>query len=163
MSETNTWYKGTEKKISSLKEKMSRGDSKLYELDFLARVAKRVADFSSDCKDCQGHRNDISNLLTSLGNLPMTNEEEADYGRTFRSILKHLKKNHGLDRSLPNPVPYLIAAPLLFIISFTFVNYGFGTDSGTPFVLGAIGLFVAVGIFPVAVVLGILRLFIKPI
>ena len=153
----NNWHRGIEKEISSLKEKMSKGDSKLYELDLLSRVAKHVSGFSSDCEKCQGHSKDISNLVTKLGNLPMTNEDIADYGRTFRSILKHLKKRHGLDKSLPNPVPYLIAAPLLFIISSAMGSYGLGTDSDTFFVLGAIGLPVAICTFLVGVVLSILR------
>ena len=163
MSETNTWYQDIEKQINSLKEKMGKGDSQLYELDLLSRVAKRVDSFSSDCEHCQAHRSDISNLVTNLESLPMTNEDVADYGKTFRSILRHLKKNHGLDKSLPNPVPYLIAAPLLFIVSSVMGSYGLGTDSGTFFVLGTIGLIVAVCTFPVGVVLGILRLFRKPI
>ncbi|MFC1846524.1 hypothetical protein ACFLYS_00485 [Chloroflexota bacterium] len=107
--EDNNWYEGIESEISSLKEKMSRSDSKLFEVDLLSRVAKRVTGFSSDCEYCQGHRNDVSNLVTNLDNLPMTNEDVADYGRTFRTIIKHLKKRHGLNRSLPSPVPYLVA------------------------------------------------------
>jgi hypothetical protein len=158
MEDNNQWYKGIEKEITLLKEKMRKSDTQVYELDLLLRVATHVAGFSSDCENCQGHRNDISNLLTKLDNLPMNNEDIADYGRMFRSILKHLKKRHGLGKSLPNPVPYLIAAPLLFIISFTFVNSGFGTDSYIPFVLGVIGLGVAICAFLVGVVLGILRL-----
>jgi hypothetical protein len=155
--EDNDWYDGIEKEIGSLKEKMSKGDSQLYELDLLSRVAKRVASFSSDCEHCQEHRNDISKLVTNLDGLPMKNEDVADYGRTFRSILKHLKKRHGLGKSLPSPVPYLIAAPLLFIISSVMGSYGLGTDSDTFFVLGAIGLPVAICTFLVGVVLSILR------
>jgi len=156
--EENNWYEGIEKEIGSLKEKTSKGDFNLYEVDLLSRVAKHVAGFSSNCEDCQGHRNDISNLLAKLDNLPMNNEDIADYGRTFRSILKHLNKRHGLGKSLPNPVPYLIAAPLLFIISLTMASYGFGTDSATFFVPGFIGLLVAICTFLVGVVLGIFRL-----
>ena len=154
----NNWYEGIEKEIGSLKEKMSKGDFNLYELGLLSRVAIHVAGFSSNCEHCKGHRNDISNLLTKLDNLPMNNEDIADYGRMFRSILKHLKKRHGLGKSLPNPVPYLIAAPLLFIISLPMASYGFGMPSTTFFVLGTIALLVAICAFLVGVVLGILRL-----
>ena len=91
--EDNNWYEGIEKEIGSLKEKMNKRAYQLYEMDLLSRVAKRVARFSYYCEYCQGHRNDISNLVAKLDNLPMTNEDVADYGRTFRSILKHLKKH----------------------------------------------------------------------
>ena len=94
--EENDWYESVEKDIGSLKDKMNSSDNKLYELDLLLRVAKRVVGLSSDCEYCQGHRNDISSLVTDLGNLPkMTEQEAVDYGRTFRSILKHLEKHHG--------------------------------------------------------------------
>jgi hypothetical protein len=94
--EDNNWHKGIEKEIGSLKEKMKKGDYQLYEVESLLRVAKIVNTLSSDCEDCQGHRNDISNLVANLGNLPMTNEDVSDYGGTFRNIIKHLKKHHGL-------------------------------------------------------------------
>lgn len=94
--EDNKWYEGIEKEIGSLKEKVPKEESKLYELGLLLRVAKRVDSFSSDCEYCQGHHDDISNLVANLGNLPMTNEGVALYGKTFRSILKHLEKNHRL-------------------------------------------------------------------
>ncbi len=163
--EDNKWYEGIEKEIGSLKGKMSKSDYKLYELELLSRVVNRVDSFSSDCEYCQGHRNDISNLVAKLDNLPMTNEDIADYSSTFRSIIEHLKKRHGLHRTfgLILPIAAVVVAPLLFMISFTFVNYGFGTDSYTPFVLGVIGLGIATIIGLVGVVLGILRLFRKGI
>ena len=36
--EDNNWYKGIEKEIDSLKEKMSNSGYKLYEVDLLSRV-----------------------------------------------------------------------------------------------------------------------------
>ena len=161
--EDNNWYEGIERGISSLKEKMPKEDYSDYELDLLLRVAKRVAGFSSDCEHCHGHRNDISKLITNLDNISLTNEEEADYGRTFRIITNHLKKYHRLHRSLPNPVPPLVAAPLLFIISMALLGNGMGTGSDTSFVSGLVVLLVAVCTFLAGVILGILRRFIKPI
>ena len=116
--EDNNWYENVEKEIDSLKEKMSKSDSKLYELVLLSRVAKRVAGFSYRCEHCQGHRNDVSKLITSLDNLPMNNEGVTEYGITFRNIVQHLKKQHGLHRSLPNPIPPIIiaiVAPLIYL------------------------------------------------
>jgi hypothetical protein len=96
--DNNDWYEGIEKEISSLKEKMRTMNSSQYELVLLSRVAKRIAGFSSDCEHCQGHRKDISNLITNLGNLPMSNEVFANYRRTFGSITNHLEGHNRLHK-----------------------------------------------------------------
>jgi hypothetical protein len=160
MEDNNQWYKGIEKEITLLKEKMRKSDTQVYELDLLLRVATHVAGFSSRCENCQGHRNDISNLVTGLENLSkITREEVSDYDRTLRSLVEHLKKRHGLHRTfgLILPIAAVVVAPLLFMISLSLMSYGFGTDSYTPFVLGAIGLGIATIIGLVGVVLGIIR------
>jgi hypothetical protein len=97
---TADWKRGIEKEVILLKDKMSRRDYKLYELDLLLRVAKQVAALSSYCEYCQGHRNEISKLVADLKNLPeiITKENVADYRRTFGNIMNHLEKNHDLRR-----------------------------------------------------------------
>ena len=155
------WYEGIEKEISSLKDKMSKSDYKPYELDLLLRVAKRVASLSSDCKYCQGYRNDVSNLVTNLGNLPkMTEEEVPDYGRTFRSILRHLDKRHGLHRNFPNPFILLGIGGLVFLLMLYIGQY-IPEYSGFIVVV-YMGLFVSIMLMGVGVGLGILRLIKKP-
>ena len=143
---------------------MSSGDSKLYELDFLAREAKHVAGFSPDCEYCQGHRNDISNLVTSLSNLPMTNEDVEGYGITFRSILKHLEKSHGLRRGGSKIMKVLlVVAGISFVVLVVNFYIAFTTTSGwEPAVENtfrfiqtfSIGLFIAsiVGIIIMAII-----------
>ena len=168
MSPNNDWYESIEREISSLKEKMTKGDYKLFEVDLLLRAAKRVTSFSSGCEYCQGHRNDISNLVADLGNLPkMTEEEVADYGRKFRSILRHLDKHHGLHRSVPNPgIPLGIGGLILLIVVIMLPIGILATSFGTFDIIGIvyIGLFITSIIFLiVGVVLGIIRLFTKPI
>ena len=163
-----TGYEGIEKEISSLKEKMAKGDHKLFEVDLLLRVAKRVTSFSSDCEYCQGHRNDISNLVTDLANLPkMTEEEVADYGRTFRSILKHLEKHHGLHRSVPSLVIPLAIVAIGGLISLIMVPFVLSAEDMAEFGSVGVGLFIGIILLGVGVVVGvvsgIIRLFRKPI
>ena len=43
MENSNNWYEGIENEVSLLKNKMSKSDYKLYEVDLLLRVAKGVA------------------------------------------------------------------------------------------------------------------------
>jgi len=162
--EDNNWHEDIEKEIGSLKEKMTKGDYKLFEVDLLLRVAKRVTSFSSDCEYCQSHRNDISNLVTDLGNLPkMTEEEVADYGRTFRSIIKHLEKHHGLRRSVPNPfIPLGIALVVILISLIAVVSAETMADT-TELAIFYIGCLIAAILLIVGVVQGILRLSRKPI
>ncbi|MFC2026760.1 hypothetical protein ACFLUX_02160 [Chloroflexota bacterium] len=165
MEATNNWYEGIEREIGSLKEKVSKEESKLYELDLLQRVAKRVGGFSSDCEYCQGHRNDISKLITDLGNLPkITQEEVADYGRKFRSIIKHLEKHHLLYRIVPT-APYILIplgiAVLLFIIGGVMLSSDEATRNFD--LSGLVWWFFGAIIGLVGVVLGIISLFRKPI
>jgi hypothetical protein len=107
----NNWYEGIEKEINSLKEKMSKSDYQLYEVELLLRVTKRVSNFSSDCKHCQGYRNDISKLVSLLDDsLKMSFNKEANYGRTLRSIIKHLKDNHKIRGNIYNSLWFFIPA-----------------------------------------------------
>ncbi len=139
MEATADWYKGIENEVGSLKGQMSEYDYKLYELDLLLRVAKQVATLSSGCEYCQGHRNDISKLVADLKNLPeITHEEVADYGRTFRSIMKHLEKNHGDPMKSSKSKGCLIGAigcivsPILFIVGIFLSIYPQSFWEGTP-------------------------------
>jgi hypothetical protein len=126
-------------------------------------VAKHVAGFSSDCEYCQGHRNDISNLVTNLDNLPMTKEDVTDYGRTFRTIIKHLDRRHGIHRGSSIMKVLLVVAGISFVVLVVNFGIGIGTTSGwEPAVENtfrfiqtfSIGLFIAsiVGIIIMAII-----------
>jgi len=119
-----------------------------------------VGGFSSDCEYCQGHLDDISNLLAKLGNLPMTNEGVTEYGITFRNIVQHLNKQHGLHRSLPNPIPPIIiaiVAPLIYLG----IAYLEDSQVDESDAIGRIFIGFLLFIIPIVVasVFGILRLF----
>lgn len=164
MEATTDWYAGIEREISSLKEKISGNDYKLYEVDLLLRAAKRMADFSSDCEQCQAHRNDISNLVTDLGNLPeITKDEVTNYGRTFRNIIKHIEKYHRLRRSVPNPLILIgIALPILLMSVIFIGSAGHDVTVSLHIIaIAFIGSIIAAIVLIVGVVFGIIRLFTK--
>ena len=92
------WYNSIGKEISLYKDTLSKKDYKKYKLDLLLRVAKRVADFSSDCGECQMFQQEITKLTQDLGYLvQMPNKERRkSYFKTINNIIKHLQKYHKL-------------------------------------------------------------------
>jgi len=156
------WYENIEKELSSLKDKMSESDYKLFEVDLLLRVTKRVTSFSSDCKHYQEHRNDISNLVNNLGKSLKNEEEVTIYGRTFRRILTHLGKHHGLHSKVLNPtIPLAIGVPIFLIAVIIGLS---AEDFGDPNLGIALICFIIGSIFLiVGTIIGIFRLFRKPI
>ncbi|MFC1846498.1 hypothetical protein ACFLYS_00355 [Chloroflexota bacterium] len=160
MEDKNQWYEGIEIKILSIKEKVSKSDYKLYGVDLLLRAAKRVDTFSSDCEHCQGHRNDISKLVTNLENLPKITEKEVSY---YDRTLRNLEKRHGLHRIVPTALYILI--PLLIAIVALLIYLGIAhlqdsqvdlSDGIARIIIGSL-LFIITMI--VGFVFGILRIF----
>jgi len=92
------WYEGIEKEISSLKEKMPKGDYSAYELDALLRVAKRVASLSDGCEVCAESSGKITDAIEGIADWPDASKEQKDgYTHAFRITVKHLEKNHALE------------------------------------------------------------------
>jgi hypothetical protein len=104
MTETNTWYQDIEKKINSLKEKISGGDEYLYDLDLLLKTAKKVDELSNECMECRGNREEIIKLITVVENLPGLDEagEIPKYSKSFERIIKHLNVNHRYGKPVGN-------------------------------------------------------------
>jgi hypothetical protein len=104
MSETNDWYEGIEREVTSLRDKMSRSDKYLYKLDLLLETAKKVAELSSECKECQGYQNEITNLIAVVKNLPTLNDEGEipNYSKPFKRITKHLRQKHDMSETDSN-------------------------------------------------------------
>ena len=53
MENYNDWYIDIVKEIGRHKDKFSKRDYKKYKLGLLLRMAKRVANFSAYCVECQ--------------------------------------------------------------------------------------------------------------
>lgn len=97
MDTYDNWLNNTLESIAAQKQTFSKKDMKKYKLDFLARVAMRVADLSKECGECQKFQDDISTLTQHLGGLIQSSKgEKKNYDRKIREITTHLKKKHKL-------------------------------------------------------------------
>jgi len=94
----SNWYDDTAKEINIYQDSLDKKVSKKYKLDLLLRIAKRVADFSTQCGQCQMLQQDITTLTKELSYLIQTPNKEARkrYFKTIGNITKHLQKQHKL-------------------------------------------------------------------
>ena len=99
MGSADDWYDGVAEGIGALKGKLSDKDYKKSRLGLLGRVAKRVADFSADCGQCERLQGDITELVERLGDLvEASKERRKSHLKVIGTIIKHLQKQHKLVR-----------------------------------------------------------------
>jgi len=94
----SNWYDNIVKEINLYQDSLNKKDYKKYKLDLLLRIAKRVADFSTQCGQCQLFQQEITTLTKELSYLlQMPNKETRKrYFKTIGNITKHLQKQHKL-------------------------------------------------------------------
>ena len=93
----NDWYNRIAKIVQDLKDKLSGRDYKKFKLDLILRIAKRLAEFSMECGECQFYQGELTQIIDNAINLPQaTREERKRHFRKTRIVLKHLKKVHRL-------------------------------------------------------------------
>jgi hypothetical protein len=73
METYESWLNNTLESFAAYKQTLSNKDIKKYKLDYIARVAKRIADLSNECE-----------------------EEKKNYDRKIKEITSHLQKKHKL-------------------------------------------------------------------
>lgn len=84
-------------KINTVEDSISPSDRKLYRLPLLLRIARRVIAFSPECEVCQSLQDRIISLGADLTRTPqMTRKNFKNYLGVIKSIVKHLKRTHGL-------------------------------------------------------------------
>ncbi len=97
METYESWLNNTLESFAAYKQTLSNKDIKKYKLDYIARVAKRIADLSNECGDCQKYKAEISKLVQDLGGLVQSSKEEKkNYDRKIKEITSHLQKKHKL-------------------------------------------------------------------
>jgi hypothetical protein len=97
METYDNWLNNILEGIAARKQTLGKKDIKKYKLEFLACVAKRAADFSKECGECQKFRGDLSKLIQDLGGLVQSSKEEKkNYERKIKEITTHLQKKHRL-------------------------------------------------------------------
>lgn len=97
METYDNWLNNTLESIAAYKQSLSKNDKKKYKLDYVTRVAKRIADLSKECGECQKFQGDITKLAQDLGGLVRSSKEEKkNYNRKIKEITSHLQKKHKL-------------------------------------------------------------------
>ena len=94
----NRWYEDTAGVIKSYQDTLPKKEQKKYKLDLLLRVARRVADFSDECGQCQLFQPDITTLAQDLGNLVQMPDKarRKHHLKKIDHIVKHLQSQHKL-------------------------------------------------------------------
>jgi len=93
----NDWYKYIVNEINKYKDIFSPRQYKIYKLDLLLRISKRIQDFSPDCRKCQNIKTEINKLVEMLENIiKSSREERRGYFDSIDNIVKHLKEKHKL-------------------------------------------------------------------
>lgn len=90
------WYRDIVKEITLYKDRLSKRDYKKYKLDLLMRIAKRVADYSPNCGECQNFKKEITKLTEDLGDFHSSKEKRKGYFKVIEIFTKHLQKSHKL-------------------------------------------------------------------
>jgi len=91
------WLEDISARIATLKSSLTPREYKKFKLDYLLRLARRVAEFSEICPECQIYRSDISDLVKELGGITlMSKDDRKRYSSKMNEITKHLKKAHKL-------------------------------------------------------------------
>ena len=97
METYDNWLNNTLESIAAHKQSFSKNNIKKYKLDYLTRVAKRIADLSKECDECQKFQSDISKLAQDLaGMVQSSKQEKKKYNRKIKDITSHLQKKHKL-------------------------------------------------------------------
>jgi hypothetical protein len=80
METYNSWLNNTLENIAAYKQTFSKKDTKKYKLNFLSRIAQRIADLSKEFGECQKFQGEISRLIQDLsGFVHPTKEEKKNY------------------------------------------------------------------------------------
>ena len=91
------WYENTEKAIVSYQSGLTPKEVKKYKLDLLLRVARRVADFSEECGQCQVFQPDITQMVQELGTLSKRPKDaRRAHNKKLKLVVRHLKSRHKL-------------------------------------------------------------------
>ena len=97
MDTYDNWLNNTLESIASYKQTFNKKETKKYKLDYLTRLAQRIAELSKECGECQKFQSDISKLAQDLGGLVQSSKEEKkSYDKKIREITSHLQKKHKL-------------------------------------------------------------------
>lgn len=136
------WYENIEKVMGSYQASLTPKEVKNYKLDLLLRLARRVADFSEECGQCQVFQPDITQMGQELGTLSKRSKDvRRAYARKIKLIVRHLQSRHklvteGRYRNRGMIIGSGVGAALGGILSAAGAGAGFGAGAGLGAGLG---------------------------
>ena len=94
----NRWHEETSGKISAYQSSLSKKEQKRFQLDLLARLTRRVAEFYDECGECQLFQQEITAYVNELGNMVhlVDNTRRKQYGKRLKQMVRHLQGQHKL-------------------------------------------------------------------
>lgn len=136
----SVWYQRVESDIANLKLTLDKKQAAAFQLDLLLRIARRVDEFSSVCTECEGYKQQVTDLTHDAATLSQVPSKESLklYRKSISDIAGHLKKEHKLvDQGMYMGVGIAIGAGLGAALAAAIQNYAF---SGVGVAIGvAIG------------------------
>jgi hypothetical protein len=141
MNGKSNWYDGIAKQINQLKDTLSQKDYKKYKLRLLLCVAERIAEFSTECGQCQIFQQDISTLTEDVGNIIQVADKDKRKAhlKAINRMIGHLRKQHKLVTE-----GYYMGIGMLFGTAIG-VASGAAMDSVGPGIPIGVGVGVAIG------------------
>jgi hypothetical protein len=141
MTPFKDWLEETNEKIAKYKKSFTKAESRKYRLDFLARVAIRVNEFSSMCGECYNYKGEITTLLNNLeGLIQLSPIAIKNYRKKITNIVSHLRKKHklipaGTYTAIGNGVGVALGVSLG--IAMDNIGAGIGAGAGIGVAIGA--------------------------
>ncbi|MFC1964108.1 hypothetical protein ACFLV1_01865 [Chloroflexota bacterium] len=123
------WCESVSREITELKDRLNPLGQRRYKLSLFIRMTRRIADFSTDCEECQVLKSQITEVSEELRYSPqMTPKEYGNYLTTIKSINRHLKRKHRLvdeKQYIKRFVSISAALGLSLVMSgFVLINFG---------------------------------------
>ncbi len=159
--DNNNWLESIEKEISSLKDKIGKKDYQEYKLDYLQRVAQKVALFSLNCTECHGNQQNILRMVSNvMDSSQMTAGQMEDYFNTFRSVINHLEGHIAKPINLSRIM--LIIGSLILLTSIIFVCIIFSLENDPSNLNTGLTLYILAGpLFIIGLIILVVGFFIR--
>ncbi len=95
MEKQDDWLENVEQKIGKSTKDFTQKQSKRFKPDKLARVGKRLAEFSEQCEQCRNFKELFEQNVAALATLPQAAKEERKrYLKNLNAMVKHLQNKH---------------------------------------------------------------------
>lgn len=97
MADNSEWLTGFNDKLKERTEELSGRNYRFFQIKRLARMAEKVDEYSTSCRDCFFFKDDLSGIAANKENfLDNSMSGNNRYENIFGHVFRHLKKEHKL-------------------------------------------------------------------